>query len=289
MAIDTTVSKSGIDTSFIGKSGETRESSWNSDKALLYAVAVGAGLEDPSQELEFTTENSPGINQKVLPSFVCVSAGAPLPEGLEIDFRKLLHAEQSFHLTRPLPVEGTVTAVNTVTGMYDKGSGALITTETIVKDENGDELARIGSGLFLRGEGGFGGERGQSDSWTLPDRAPDAEVPFQTRPEQALLYRLTGDRNPLHSSPEFAKMAGFGEPILHGMCTYGFTARVLLHEVAGSDPEKFAGMYGRFSKTVLPGEPLVVQIWKLEDGGALFRTINADGDAVIDRGRVETR
>ncbi len=174
----------------------------------------------------------------------------------------LVHAEQSIELHKPLPVEGTLRTSAMVTGMFDKGSGALIQTENKAVDAaTGEPLVTTRGGTFVRGEGGFGGDRGTSDPWELPNRAPDHKVTQQTRPEQALLYRLSGDRNPLHADPAFAARGGFSRPILHGLCTYGITGRVLLHELCGSDPARFASMSGRFSRPVLPGESLVVSIW----------------------------
>jgi acyl dehydratase len=140
---------------------------------------------------------------------------------------------------------------------------------------------------FIRGEGGFGGDRGTGQPWELPDRAPDHKVVQQTRPEQALLYRLCGDRNPLHADPAFAARGGFSRPILHGLCTYGFTGRALLQELCGSDPARFTSMSGRFSRPVLPGESLVISIWVAGNGSAQFQTAKEDGTVVIDRGVIE--
>lgn len=277
-----------IDLEYVGKSGEPTERSWTVKDTLLYAVAVGAGHSDPSHELEFTTENST-VEHRVLPSFICVASGGRLPEGFTFDGTRMLHAEMSFELLGDLPAEGSVVSTARIDGIYDKGSGALISTVTDVVDaQSGALLARLGSGLFIRGDGGFGGDRGPKDDWAAPDRQPDVTVSYDTLPEQALLYRLTGDRNPLHSDPVFAQRAGFPAPILHGMCSYGITARALLHIVADSDPAVFGGMYGRFSKPVQLGETLTVEVWKT-DGGALFRTRDSLGDIVIDRGRVSLR
>jgi len=255
---------------------------------------VGAGLGDPLRELEFTTENSAGIEQKVLPTFgVLVARGGGAGRALgSFDWAMLVHAEQAFELHRPLPPAGTARTTSTVTGIYDKGSGALVVTENVAVDaETSEPLVTSTSSAFIRGEGGFGGERGPrdgGDAWELPDRDPDLRVEEQTRPEQALLYRLTGDRNPLHSDPTFAARGGFARPILHGLCTYGITGRALLHAVCDSDPARFGAMSGRFTRPVLPGETLVVSIWR-EDGGALFQTAKQDGTVVIDRGRVRVR
>jgi acyl dehydratase len=283
-----------LDHSLIGVPGEPRERSWTSSDALLYAVAVGAGLGDPLRELEFTTENSAGVEQKVLPTFgVLVARGGGARRSLgTFDPALLVHAEQAFELHRPLPVAGTARTTTTVTGIYDKGSGALVATEDVAVDATtGDPLVTTRSSAFIRGEGGFGGERGPrdgSDRWEQPGRDPDLRVEQPTRPEQALLYRLTGDRNPLHSDPQFAARGGFSVPILHGLCTYGITGRALLHALCDSDPARFGSMSGRFTRPVLPGETLVVSIWR-EDGGALFQTAKQDGTVVIDHGRMQVR
>jgi acyl dehydratase len=201
-----------------------------------------------------------------------------------------VHAEQAFELHRPIPVDGTVRTVATVTGMYDKGSGALVVTEATATDTaTGEPLVTSRSSAFIRGEGGFGGDRGPSDPWARPDRDPDLTVIMPTRPEQALVYRLSGDRNPLHADPKFAARGGFSKPILHGLCTYGVTGRALLHALCGSDPARFCSMSGRFSRPVFPGETLTVSVWRDGDGSALFQTAQEDGTVVIDRGRLTVR
>jgi acyl dehydratase len=272
--------------SLVGVPGERRERSWTSTDALLYAIGVGAGLGDPLQELEFTTENTAGVEQKVLPTFGVLLAQARAAGDLgDFDRAMLVHAEQSIELHKPLPVEGTLATSAIVTGIYDKGSGALVQTENRAVDAaTGEPMVTCRSGTFIRGEGGFGGDRGSSEPWQFPDRAPDRKVTQQTRPEQALLYRLSGDRNPLHADPAFAARGGFSRPILHGLCTYGITGRVLLHELCASDPARFVSMSGRFSAPVLPGQSLVVTIWIGDGGTALFRTATEEGTVVIDRG-----
>ncbi len=282
-----------LDQSLIGVAGDPHERSWTSTDALLYAVAVGAGLGDPLRELEFTTENSAGMAQQVLPTFgVLVARGGPGRSLGSFDRSLLVHAEQAFELHRPLPAAGTARTTSTVTGIYDKGSGALVVTEnTAVDAETGEPLVTSRSSAFIRGEGGFGGDRGPRDGserWERPGRDPDLRAEQATRPEQALLYRLTGDRNPLHTDPQFAARGGFDRPILHGLCTYGITGRVLLHALCGSDPARFGSMSGRFTRPVLPGETLVVSIWR-NDAGALFQTAKQDGTVVIDRGQMRVR
>jgi acyl dehydratase len=285
-----------LDHSLVGVPGEPQERSWTSTDALLYAVGVGAGLGDPLQELEFTTENSEGVTQQVLPTYAVLIAQARIGRKLgDFDPALLVHAEQGFELHRPLPVQGTVRTVATVTGIYDKGSGGLVASENVAVDAaTGDKLVTSRSSVFIRGEGGFGGDRGPSDGWHRPEREPDHRVLQPTRPEQALLYRLSGDRNPLHADPKFAARGGFSRPILHGLCTYGVTGRALLHAVCGSDPARFRSMSGRFSRPVLPGDTLVVSIWLPGEARAdqpsdtaLFQTATEDGSVVIDHGRMQ--
>ena len=281
----------GLDHSVVGISSEPQLRSWDSKDALLYAVGVGAGLGDPLSELEFTTENSQGIEQRVLPTFGVLIAQARGARSLgDFNHAMLVHAEQYVELHRPLPVAGTVATVSTVTGIYDKGSGALVSSENNAVDAGtGEPLVTTRSGIFIRGEGGFGGERGSDPPWERPDRAPDHTVSLETRPEQALIYRLSGDRNPLHVDPKFAARGGFDRPILHGLCTYGVTGRALLHALCGSDPARFGSMYGRFSRPVWPGDTLTISIWETGDGAALFQTTRPDGTVVIDRGRFQVR
>ena len=203
------------------------------------------------------------------------------------DFSMLVHGEQSFVQHRELPVEGSLTATGRITGIYDKGSGAVVAVEgECIDDATGELLLTVGSAVFIRGEGGWGGDRGPSgDRNAPPDRAPDRSVTYQTRPDQALVYRLSGDRNPLHSDPWFAQLAGFDRPILHGLCTYGFTGRALLHAMCGSDPARFRSMEGRFASPVFPGEALTIDMWDTADGECVFVTRGGDGRIVLAGGR----
>ena len=277
----------------VGAESEWHESSWDSTACLLYALGVGAGAADPTGfELEFTTENTNDVEQKALPTMCVVlggGAGASSPLRKLGDFNPamLVHGEQAIELHKPLPVEATIRVQSRITDIFDKGKAALVILENAAIDTADDQPMYTTRGsMFIRGEGGWGGERGPSSEWTLPDRDPDEVVSYPTRPDQALLYRLNGDRNPLHSDPSFAAMGGFDTPILHGLCTYGFTGRALLHAVCGSDPGRFEAMSGRFSSPVLPGEQLDVKIWNTDEG-AQFQTAVGDR-VVIDAGTLST-
>jgi acyl dehydratase len=282
----------------VGTTSDPVERSWDHKDALLYALGVGAGALDPTGfELDLTTENSAGVTQKVLPTFVTIvgMGGRAIDRVGEIDFTKLVHGEQTITLHGEIPTKGTVTTTTTVVGVYDKGSAGLVVMESESRYADTGALAFTGStGLFIRQAGGFGGPRGPEgdDESTLaaeplPQREPDESVSYPTRTDQALLYRLNGDRNPLHSDPSFAKRAGFDRPILHGLCTYGFTGRGLLHLVCGSDPARFGSMRARFSKPTLPGDTLTISVWDISDqspGAYRFRTENQRGEVVIDGG-----
>jgi acyl dehydratase len=280
-----------LNRSLIGVAGQPRERSWTSTDALLYALGVGAGLGDPLRELEFTTENSEGVTQRVLPTFGVVLAQTTLTAAIgAFDRARLVMAEQHIELHRPLPVAGTLRSTSTVTAIWDKGSGALVESVNLAVDvADAEPLLTTRFGMFIRGEGGFGGDRGSSTPWPAPDREPDRRLTAETRPEQALLYRLSGDRNPLHTDPVVAARGGFDRPILHGPCTFGITGRLLLHELCGSDPARFRSMSGRFTAPVVPGQTLAVSVWRDGDGSARFRTARPDGTVVIDRGRLRYR
>jgi len=269
-----------IDPTKAGLQGEPVERQWNAHQCMLYALGVGAGLD----ELQFATNK----HQEVLPTFAVIIGGGGVPLGQIGKFNPvmLVHGEQAIEVLRPIPTEGKIRSQGRIGGIYDKGSGAVVELESESTDpETGEVLLRTRSSIFLRGEGGFGGDRGPSGPRNpVPERRPDHEVTYTTREDQALLYRLSGDMNPLHSDPDFAKRAGFPKPILHGLCTYGFTGRALLHALCGSDPARFRSMEGRFAKPVFPGQSLTVQMW-VEGSEALFQTVTDAGDVVISQGR----
>ncbi len=275
-----------LDFDAIGDSTEPARISWNSDRAMLYAVGVGAGQENPLKELEFTTENCAGIAQQVLPTFaVMLGVSTPnLPMMMygDIDRSKLLHGQQSIRLHQPIPVQGEGLQTMTLTGIYDKGSGALVLRTTSITDLEGNLIVECVNGSFIRGEGGFGGPAVPEDEWILPTRPADHVIDQHTREDQALIYRLSGDRNPLHNDPAFAARAGYPVPILHGLCSFGFVGRALLHATCNSEVSSFKAMSARFSKPVLPGQTLSTSMWVTGEH-VQFQTKVGDS-VVLDRG-----
>ncbi len=267
----------------VGSKSEPFEASWTSKDALLYAVGIGAGRD----ELAFTTENSKGIDQLVFPTFpVVIGMGRGMSLGNIGTFNPamLVHGQQAITLHRLIPVEGTATITGEITGMYDKGKAAVVVTASTA-EMDGEPLFTTTSSIFLRGEGGWGGERGPSGPKNVPpERDADHVVTYQTSPDQAYVYRLSGDRNPLHSDPSFAAMGGFDRPILHGLCSYGFTGRALLHTLCGSDPARFHHVEGRFAAPVMPGDALTIRMWTIGDGESVFTTSAVDpSDPSTDR------
>jgi acyl dehydratase len=269
----------------VGQESDPVSTSWTSKDALLYAVGIGAG----TNELAFTTENTNGVEQQVFPTMAVVlgwGKGSAMRGIGSFNPAMLVHGEQRVTLHKPIPSEGSATLTSKLVGIYDKGKAAVVATETTATDEaDGTPLYTNYSSAFIRGEGGWGGDRGPSGPRNVPpEREPDHEITYQTSPDQALVYRLSGDRNPLHSDPSFAAMGGFDRPILHGLCTYGFTGRALLHALCGSDPARFQHVEGRFSSPVLPGDALSIKMWETGPGDAVFTTSKQDGTVVIDQG-----
>jgi acyl dehydratase len=279
-----------LELSVIGRESGPHPVTWNSRDAIIYALGVGAGADDPYRDLAFTTENSTGIAQRVLPTFAAVAnprGVPPIPIG-EFDRSKSVHGEESLVLHEPLAPDGEGLSTNTIEAIYDKGSGALVVRRTSLTARDGRPLATARIGQFIRGEGGFGGNPGPKLDWALPERPADHIVEQRTRVDQALLYRLSGDRNPLHSDPAFAARGGFDRPILHGMCSFGFVGRVIL-ALAGNDPARFKAMKVRFSKPVFPGDTLTTELWA-EGGSLKFRTFAGADETrrlVLDAGEAE--
>jgi acyl dehydratase len=264
--------------------GET-SFSWTPSDVLLYHLAIGAGSRpgdsvDPAA-LRWTTE---GAGLQVLPSFGVVvptfhqTDPPPLDlPGCDINLSQVVHGSQAIAVHAPLPTAGSATVRTTLTDVWDKGRAAVIWQEGVATSESGEELWTTRSSIFVRGEGGWGGDRGASEAVELPDRAPDAHTTYDITPQQALLYRLCGDRNPLHSDPDFAKLAGFPAPILHGLCSYGITLRELTAALLDSDATRVAGFAVKFTGVVFPGERLRIRGWH-EDGQVVGEATVSGGD-----------
>jgi 3-hydroxyacyl-CoA dehydrogenase/3a,7a,12a-trihydroxy-5b-cholest-24-enoyl-CoA hydratase len=257
----------------LGAKLEPVESSWNEDKLILYALGVGVGIGqsqvDPKKVLQYTYEN--GLKALptygVIPVFSSVGGMFNVP-GLSFNPMMLLHGEQYTEiLSPPLPLSAEIVTEGTISGIFDKVKGALVTTEFITRDKkSGQPLVKNVMGAFIRGEGGFGGDaKAPEPGNNPPDRAPDAVIEYPTQTHQALLYRLSGDKNPLHVDPMMAKMGGFDVPILHGLCTFGNVGRAVIEAFTDNQPERFKSIFVRFSKPVFPGETIVTQMWKVSD------------------------
>lgn len=237
--------------------------SYTDRETMLYAIGIGMGR-DPydENELAFTFEKT---KLKTVASMATVIQRVPLLKDCGYDYSKVVHGEQRLTLHKPLEPEGEVLVDSRVTGAYDKGpgKGAIIYTETAARDAKTNlPLYTLVSTTFARGDGGYGGPNGQGpEPHKLPDRKPDLTAAAETRTDQALLYRLCGDRNPLHADPELAKRVGFPVPILHGLCTYGTACRTVLKEVAKYDHTKIRGFDVRFSSPVYPGETVLTDMW----------------------------
>ena len=269
---------------------------------MLYALGVGMS-HDPmdERELAFTYEK----DLKAIPTAATVLASGlgrpargadaaqkPGHRPSVINYLMVVHGEQKVELHRPLPTSGTFTAQGRTVGAYDKGKdkGAVIVNETVWTDEAGEKVATLTGSTFARGDGGFGGpSEGQPEPHGIPDRKPDMSVDIPTREDQALLYRLNGDRNPLHSDPDSARRSGFPRPILHGLCTYGITCRAVLQAITGYDPDQIASHQARFSAPVFPGDTITVDLWK--DGGVISfeARVKARGATVIKNGKTVLR
>jgi len=270
---------------------------------MLYALGVGLGA-DPmdARELPYVYERE----LKVVPTAATVlsSAGvgraerkptAPPREGWrqsEINYLMVVHGEQKVELHKPLPSFGTFTAEMRVVGAFDKGpgKGAVIINQTVWTDAAGEKVATLTGSTFARGDGGFGGpSEGAPEPHKVPERPADLSVDFTTRPDQALLYRLNGDRNPLHSDPNVAKMAGFDRPILHGLCTYGITCRAVLQAITDFDPAPIQSHEARFSAPVFPGDVITVDLWRDGQVISFEARVKERGVTVIKNGKTVLR
>jgi len=267
-----------LSSDLVGIKGDPSSYSWDAKDAMLYACGVGAR---PYEDLEFLFE---GKGPKVLPTFAVIGgmAGMGVMGKLEgINPMLILHGSESIELHREIPASGKVTLEGELVELWDKGSAAVIGIATTATDENGP-LFTAKASIFARGSGGFGGERGPSTKGVNapPERAPDHTISDETRIEQAAVYRLSGDRNPLHVDPEFAKVGGFDTPILHGLCTYGFVGRAILKALCGNDPARFKSFEARFSDVVYPGDTIITKLW-VDGNEAIVQAETQKGNVVL--------
>ena len=268
----------------VGKTSDPLAFEYTWKDVVLYALGVGA----QADELDYLYE---GRGPKVLPTFAAVPCFTSLMDVLarvEAPLEKVLHGEQRIVLHRPIPPAATLQSRSTIRGIYDKGKGALVAVDCATVDEKGTPVFDNSFSIFVRGEGGFGGDRGpEQEKVEVPETAPTFEQTETVPAEQALLYRLSGDFNPLHADPAFAKVAGFERPILHGLCTYGYAGRAVVRGACGGDAAKLRSFGARFSGAVVPGDTITTRGWKLPDGRYLVNVVNQASQPVLSHGIVE--
>ena len=262
---------------------EKTHASWDQDDVILYHLGIGAGVGKPTdpKELEYTYER----NLKVLPSFAVVPVFSALGHlgaipGVSINFALVLHGEQDVEIHRPIPTAAKIETTGRVAGLYDKGKAALIVLEVASRLEGGEPLFTNRFSIFARGEGGFGGDSGPKPGNEAPSRAPDAVVESPTASHQALLYRLSGDKNPLHADPDFAKMGGFDVPILHGLCSFGVVCKAVVDRLLEGAVDRVARYQARFAGVVFPGETIVTSMWK-ENGKIILAAKTKERDTPV--------
>jgi len=273
-----------ITSDLVGTQFEPIITSWNEKDAILYALGVGA---KPEGELEFLYE---GKGPEVLPTYAVIPSlmtMGNLRQAVKLKLHRLLHGEQSFELLRPLPAKTEITLNSHISEIWDKGKSAVLGVTAEAADADGP-LFKSHSTLFYLGGGGFGGESGPStaDKNRPPEREPDEQVDYVTQPEQGAIYRLSGDRVPLHIDPEFAKKAGYDRPFMHGLCTYGFVGRAALHTLCGGDAGRFKSMTGRFSERVQFGDHIVTKMWRIGRGEAVIQAETQGGNVVLSQAKV---
>ena len=278
------MSKPAISNDIVGMKFPPVPVKWRDNDTMLYALAVGC---NPEQHLDFVYE---GKGPKVVPTYGVIpgmTCLGGLNEAVEINLMMVLHGEQSIDLFRPIPARPkNATAQGSVKDVFDKGKAAVISVDCEVSDDDGPIL-KTNSSIFIRGAGGFGGDRGPSTAGVNqpPEREPDHVVEYQTLPQQGALYRLTGDRVPLHIDPEFAKMAGYDKPFMHGLCTYGFVCRAVMEAYCNNEPENFKSLSGRFADQVWFGDTIVTKLWKTGPGELIVQAETQTGAVVISQGR----
>lgn len=255
---------------------------WDADDVILYHLGVGAGVPptDPS-ELEYVYE----ADLKVLPSFATIPMFSSMMnilnlDGLDINPAMILHGEHVVEVSGPIPTTASVTNRAKVSHVYDKGKGAIVELEIVSTDASGTVEFTNTASLYIRGEGGFGGDPGPERGDSPPDREADHIVVSATLPQQALLYRLSGDKNPLHADPGFAAFGGFERPILHGLCSYGIVCKAAVDSIFGGDVDAVGTFRARFTGVVYPGETVITRFWKADDRW-IVRADTADRDSLV--------
>jgi acyl dehydratase len=278
---DTEVSMT-VNPDVIGQVFDPHTFEYDRKAVMLYALGVGAGTD----ELDFIYEK----NLEVLPTFVTV----PFFEmwidnvvpGMNLD-RSSVHGEHEITLHRPIPTSGAMVSVPRCESIYDKGDrGAVVNISFEIRDRDDEPIATCRAVIFDPKGGNFGGERGpKAEPARIPeDVEPDFRMSETIPLNQAALYRLSGDYNPLHIDPEFAKMVGFPQPIVHGLCTFGYAGRAFVRQVCDKRPERLRSIGLRFSSAVYPGDTITTEAWRIEDGRYHFRTVNQDGVPVLSNG-----
>ncbi len=270
----------------LGKTFDPVTFEYDPDRCILYALGIGAGVKD----LDFVYEK----NLKVYPTFGVITfmpAMIPIAQALNVNMFAVLHGEQKLTLHSPIPVSGSIVTRGKCEAIYDKGDkGAVVVFNVQSHDRNGTLLFENRAVLVDRSAGNFGGDRGPAtEKSVLPDAQPDFVSEFKTYPDQVALYRLSGDKNPLHIDPDFAKMAGFDRPILHGLCSYGIAGKAILENLCENDPARFKSFSVRFASVVFPGDTLTTKGWKLENGRYAIQTSNQDGKIILGNALAETR
>ncbi|MFH1138358.1 MAG: MaoC/PaaZ C-terminal domain-containing protein [Pseudomonadota bacterium] len=270
----------GLNLDIIGERIDAGSMDYGTDQVILYALGIGAEV---AGELDFLYEK----NMKVFPTFAVypfVPSLMPLAARSGINLPKVLHGEHKIVLHGPIPPRGRFITTAVCQSMYDKGDkGGIVNWVFETRDETGRLLFENYAAVIDRSAGNFGGDRGpKSEKLDPPEgQAPDFEVDYLTSPDQAALYRLSGDKNPLHIEKEFAARGGLPRPILHGLCTFGYAGRAVLHQVGGGDPSRLRTLAGRFLGVVFPGEKLTVQGWSRGEGKYLVRTFAGEGRPVL--------
>jgi acyl dehydratase len=279
------MSKKTLNNDIVGLKFDPVPVKWRDNDTMLYALGVGC----TDADLDFVYE---GRGPKVIPTYGVIpgmTVLGGLNDNVDINLMMVLHGEQSIEMYRPIPPRPkNATASGSIANVYDKGEGkaAVIIAECEVADDDGPIL-KTSSSIFVRGSGGFGGDRGPSTRGvnTPPDREPDHVIEYKTLPQQGALYRLTGDRVPLHIDPDFAKMAGYEKPFMHGLCTYGFTCRAIMEAVCDNDPENFVSLSGRFADQVWFGDSVITKLWITDPGEAIVQVETQTGAVVLSQAK----